>query len=90
MISDVVNSHDGTVFGWTTLTTPHLEEMKLLTSNRVNNGMDIVIYQDVPMDLCPNFKTHIDTCSFLQLPICPLLNLLYEECRTFRQYSGLS
>jgi hypothetical protein len=71
-IYDVVNSRRDRV-RWTTLTTPHLErdEVLLLTSNRVN-GMDIVIYQDVPMDLCPNFKTHMDTCSFLQLPICPL------------------
>jgi hypothetical protein len=40
--------------------------------------MDIVIYQDVPMDLCPNFKTHIGY-MFISATDLSALNLLYEE-----------
>jgi hypothetical protein len=65
------------------------DEVLLLTSNRVNNGMDIVIYQrcsDGPMsELQDSGYMFISATTDLSA-----LNLLYEIRRTFRQYSGLS
>jgi hypothetical protein len=67
------------------------DEVLLLTSNRVNNGMDIVIYQDVPMDLCPNFKTHIGYMFISATTDLSAFEPVVRRIRrTFRQYSGLS